>query len=320
MIVKIGLVVAALGPVLSVGGRLLTGIGSLLQLLPKIPGLIQTIGSAAGNITPALSGALSSIGSFFTADLGATMAAGGATAAATACAAIAGSILSFFAGAEIGKKVGAYLFPSDAELYQSYSGVKGTLNMMKDLGLAIKDFFIMTWEDGTKKFKSAMDICKNFFDQGITKIRAAWNNTWEDMKKSFSNVMDSIKDFFRNAINEGIIKKLNEASNGLKNLTGGHVDLGTIDFLAAGGTVSNGGTAIVGEAGAELLTVQNGQAVVQPLGGGGATTELQSLLEQYLPYLAAKQQILLDGNVLVGETASRMDEALGLARTRSAYT
>ena len=320
VIIKIGLFVAALGPVLSVGGRLLSGIGSFMQVLPKIPGAITAIAQACGNLTPMLSSALSSIGSFFTADLGATMAAGGAAAVGTACAAIVGSIVAFFGGAEIGKKIGAYIFPSDAELYQSYSGLKGTIDMMKDLCIAIKDFFVMQWEDGVKRYKAILEIFKSAFNVGLNTIKTAWSSAWEGMKNSFRSVMDSIKNFFTNAINNGIISQLNKASNGLKNLTHGHVDLGTIDFLAGGGTVSNGGTAIVGEAGAELLTVQNGQAVVQPLGGGSATTELQSLLEQYLPYLAQKQQILLDGDVLVGETASRMDDALGTARVRNAYT
>lgn len=319
MIIKVGLFVAALGPVLSVGGRLLTGIGQFMQLLPQIPGAITAISQACGGVVPHLTNALSSISSFFTADLGATMAAGGASAAATACAAIAGSIVSFFAGAEIGKSIGAYIFPDDKELYESYSGLKGTLDMMKDLCIAVKDFFVMQWEDGEKRFKTILELAKAAFNLGLDKIKSGWNSAWENMKNSFRNIMDSIKSFFTDAINNGIIKQLNKASNGLKNLTGGHVDLGTIDFLASGGTVSNGGTAIVGEAGAELLTVQNGQAVVQPLSGGSNTTELQSLLEQYLPYLAARQNILLDGDTLVGQTAPRMDEALGDIRTRSAY-
>ncbi len=51
--------------------------------------------------------------------------------------------------------------------------------------------------------------------------------------------------------------------------------IGKIPMLAKGGVVSNGGSAIVGEAGAELLSVVNGQAVVRPLtngGGSGAIT------------------------------------------------
>lgn len=319
VIIKIGLFVAALGPVLSVGGRLLSGIGSFMQVLPKIPGAITAIAQACGNLTPMLSSALSSIGSFFTADLGATMASGGAAAAGTACAAIAGSVVSFFAGAEIGKKIGAYLFPSDAELYQSYSGLKGTIDMMKDLGIALKDFFVMTWEDNWKSFKKNWDILEKLFEAGISAIQKGWNTAWEGMKKSFENVMNSLERFFKDAINNGIIRNLNKASSGLKNLTGGHVDLGTIDFLAEGGTVTNGGAAIVGEAGAELLTVQNGQAVVQPLNGQSSTNELRGLLETYLPYLAAQQGVYLDGDTLVGHTVSRMDEALGTARSRSAF-
>jgi hypothetical protein len=45
---------------------------------------------------------------------------------------LAAAIVAFFAGAEIGKQVGKFIFPSDKELYDSYSGIKGTFKMLAD--------------------------------------------------------------------------------------------------------------------------------------------------------------------------------------------
>ena len=44
-----------------------------------------------------------------------------------------------------------------------------------------------------------------------------------------------------------------------------------IPLLASGGMVHEGGSAIVGERGAELLTMNQGRAIVQPLGGNQIT-------------------------------------------------
>ncbi|MBR6328081.1 MAG: phage tail tape measure protein, partial [Lachnospiraceae bacterium] len=86
-------------------------------------GAIASFGSKAAT---ALSGAASSVGSFMTADMGASLAAGGATAGATIATALVGSIVAALGGLEVGKKIGAMIFPDDADIYESYSGLSGT--------------------------------------------------------------------------------------------------------------------------------------------------------------------------------------------------
>ena len=76
----------------------------------------------------------------------------------------------------------------------------------------------------------------------------------------------------------------------------GHVSL---PRLATGGVLTNG-SALVGEAGPELLTARNGQAIVQPLGGTDGAAELTSLLENISALIAQGQNLYLDGNTLVG--------------------
>ena len=89
--------------------------------------------------------------------------------------------------------------------------------------------------------------------------------------------------------------------------------------LASGGVLTSG-TALVGEAGPELLTARNGQAIVQPLGGTDGAAELTGLLENISALIAQGQNLYLDGNTLVGRTANRMNDALGTIAIRSART
>ena len=73
------------------------------------------------------------------------------------------------------------------------------------------------------------------------------------------------------------------------------------------------GTAIVGEAGPELVQISDGRAMVQPLSG---SSDLAGLLETYLPYLAAGTQMVMDSGALVGSLAPDMNVALGTVSIR----
>ena len=89
--------------------------------------------------------------------------------------------------------------------------------------------------------------------------------------------------------------------------------MGQIAYMAEGGVLTSG-TAVVGEAGPELVSVSNGNAMVQPLTGEG---DLIGLLQTYLPYLAAGTQMVLDSGALVGGIAPDMNTALGTISLRS---
>ena len=89
--------------------------------------------------------------------------------------------------------------------------------------------------------------------------------------------------------------------------------------MATGGTIGSGSSAIVGEAGAEILTVANGSATVTPLTGAGGDTNVIGLLETYLPYLAAGNTIVMDSGALVGSIAPDMNAALGTIAIRGGH-
>lgn len=106
-------------------------------------------------------------------------------------------------------------------------------------------------------------------------FKPAWQKAWEGVRNVFSSIFNSLVEIVKAPIN-GIISMINLAIAGINGLIGlinklPFANIGainTIPMLANGGTVGNGGTAIVGEAGAEILTVNNGKATVTPLSGG----------------------------------------------------
>ena len=291
-------------------GGILTATAVLSPLLSVLSGVFSIVSSIV-KIAPQIGTALSSVSSFLTADIGATLAAGGASAGAMFAASLVASIVAALAGAELGKKMGEYIFPDDAELYQQYQGIEGTFDMIKDLGIALKDFFVMTWEDAVKTEEKNIEIISRGWDIFCTAMTAAWDNAWNVMKDTFSSIWSSIKAAFIDVIN-GFISGLNKVSGGISKMTNGSVNLGQIAYMAEGGVLTSG-TAVVGEAGPEIVHISDGKAMVQPLGSGD---ELTSLLETYLPYLAAGTQLVMDSGALVGSIAPDMNTALGTIAIR----
>lgn len=148
---------------------------------------------------------------------------------------------------------------------QHFSGV---FDKFSEIGGKIKDIF-----------SDIIDNLKNVFTKG-------WSEAWDNVKKIFSNIWDGFKDIAKVPLNaiigmvNGLIRGLNTMVDKMNEL---HVDIpdwvpsiggksfginiprvNEIPALASGGIVSSG-SAVVGEAGAELLTVMNGKALVRPL-------------------------------------------------------
>ena len=144
--------------------------------------------------------------------------------------------------------------------------------------------------------KSIWDAIKLVFDGIIDFIRGVftgdWKRAWNGVKEIFGGAFQGLVALAKAPLNliigliNGVIDGLNKMISGLNKISidipdwvpvfggesfGLHLpEIGKIPLLANGGVVSNGGRAIVGEAGAEMLTVQGGRAYVQPLSGAGA--------------------------------------------------
>ena len=193
--------------------------------------------------------------------------------------------------------------------------------------------------------KNIWDSIKQVFDGVIDFIRGVftgdWQRAWEGVKEIFGGVFSGLATLAKAPIN-GIIALLNGAINGINMmidalnglhftipswvpLLGGKsfgLSLGrvaNIPYLAKGGILSQG-SAVVGEAGPELLTLTGGKAMVQPLSGNGPSLAgVEGLLGGISDKLEAGQpvtivvQSVLDGRV-IGETA--YDYTMQRARAR----
>lgn len=135
------------------------------------------------------------------------------------------------------------------------------------LGGVLNAFF-----DGLKVL---WDSVKQIFDGIINFIRGVftgdWTRAWEGVKQIFGGIFSGLSGLMKAPINavirlvNGAIAGINSLIRGVNNIPGVNIgQIGTIPMLAKGGTVWSG-SAIVGDAGPELLTVSGGRAIVQPL-------------------------------------------------------
>lgn len=128
-------------------------------------------------------------------------------------------------------------------------------------------------------FSDIWDSIKQVLDGVIDIIRGVftndWERVWEGVKEIFSGIFTGLEAIAEAPLN-GIIGLLNMIIDGanwciekLNQIPGVNIDtFGSIPFLAKGGTVYSG-SAVVGDAGPEILTVSGGKATVTPLTGSG---------------------------------------------------
>lgn len=135
-------------------------------------------------------------------------------------------------------------------------------------------------------FSGIWDSIKQVLDGVIDIIRGAftgdWERVWDGVKEIFSGIFTGLETIAEAPLN-GIIGFLNAIIDGanwciekLNQIPGVNLDtIGDIPFLAKGGTVYSG-SAVVGDAGPEILTVAGGKATVTPL---TATVDGRSLAQ-----------------------------------------
>lgn len=349
MIVKFALIAAAIGPVLTVLGTLISTIGTLLTAIPSIGGAIGTVATfITGTAIPALGGLVAAIAPVIAAAAPFIAAAGLVVAAGVLVAKnwdeikeAAGLLVertkehwdNFKKGfSELGDKVKDKV----GDMKNKFSDFKSNVGSAMDDAKSKVAGFAVQWAE---KLVNAGDKIREFSDGAKQKF--------EDMKSGVVDIFNGIKEGIKSPINgalsyiESFVNNIIDGFNRLGSRLGGlefdvpdwvpgfggnkfslkvpelsHVSL---PRLATGGVLTNG-TALVGEAGPELLTARNGQAIVQPLGGTDGAAELTSLLENISALIAQGQNLYLDGNTLVGKTANRMNDALGTIAIRSART
>ena len=257
LILVIGLVVAAIGPALIVLDKVVSGIGSIITVSGRLVGFIT------GTVVPGITSTLSGLFTFLAANP-VVLIIGLITAAIVALVALV---------AAKGDEIQALLQAVDNFL-QSVFAVDWTTVFGPVLGEALNVFFA--------NVKNIWDSVKQVLDGIIDFIRGVftgdWERAWTGVKEIFGgifyglaavakvplNVIIGLVNMAISGIN-GVIRTVNK----LPNVNIG--EIGSIPYLAKGGVLSRG-SAVVGEAGPELLTMSQGRAVVQPLTNNNTTT------------------------------------------------
>lgn len=185
--------------------------------------------------------------------------------------------------------------------------------------------------------KGIWDSIKKIFDGIINFVRGVftgdWKRAWEGVKQIFSGVFNALLTIAKAPINaiigviNGLISGVNLIIRGLNKINikipdwvpalGGKSfgfnlsEIGKIAYLAKGGILSSG-TAVVGERGPELLTMNAGRAIVQPLTNnttnhniGGVSINVYGAPGQDIHELA---EVLMDE---FGDITRRQEAAFG---------
>lgn len=196
------------------------------------------------------------------------------------------------------------------------------------LGDLLNAFFAIikgVWDSIKQIFTGIIDFIRGIFT-------GDWRRAWDGVKEIFSGVFNALLTIAKAPLNaiigviNGLISGVNLIIDGLNKikinipewvpLLGGKTfgfnlaHLGKIAYLAQGGVLS-AGQAIVGEAGPELLTMNAGRAIVQPLTNntsntnyGGVTLNIYGAAGQNIQELA---EIIMDE---IGDATRRQEAAL----------
>lgn len=269
LLVMLLAIVAAISPV----SNAVSGFSSLIGTLSTtvIPGVSGAFGTLTGTVLPGVASSFSGLASFIISN-----------PIALIIAAVVGLVALF---ATKGEEIRAILGSLDDWL-QNVFATDWTEVFGPVLGGALNTFFGQleaVWNAVKGVLEGLIDFVEGVFS-------GDWEKAWNGVQKIFSSVFGGLVDIAKAPIN-GIISLINGAIDAINWLIsqinkigvnlpdwlgGGRIgfnipDIPNIPKLARGGVLSSG-SAIVGEAGPELLTILGGgKAQVSPLTGAAPT-------------------------------------------------
>ena len=171
---------------------------------------------------------------------------------------------------EILSNVDSYLQGIFAKDWTESFGAFG--NIINAFSVNVKN----AWDSATDVFNGVIDFVRGVFTGN-------WERAWKGVVEIFSGIFGGIANVVRTPLNAvaGILNGLIDAINGFNidipswvPVFGGRkfsLNIPKIPYLAKGGIVRSG-SAIVGEAGPELMTVLGNRTVVQPLPAGSVAS------------------------------------------------
>lgn len=250
-IITIGLLVAAAAPVLMIIGNIVGGIGNLMVALSKIGPIVTGVGNVFSSVFTFIS----------------------ANPIVLLIAAIVGLVLLI---ATKGDEIQEILQKVD-DFMQNIFAKDWTEIFGPGLGEPLNAFFANLkniWDSAKLMLNGIIDFIRGVFT-------GDWERAWNGVKEIFGGMFQMLISLAKAPLNSvillinGMIEGINwviRKVNGLSftnPFTGKNVgfhfgEIGKVPYLAKGGILSQG-SAVVGEAGPELLTMMGNRAVVQPL-------------------------------------------------------
>lgn len=296
-IVGFALFLAAVSPVSGAISKISSLIGLLsTNAIPALKTALPSIGGAISSVVSGISGAFSSILTFITGTVvpGITGALSSLFAfiVANPIVAVIAAITAAIVGLVVlittkGDEIKAILQSVD-DFLQGVFATDWTEVFGPILGEALNSFFATVkniWDSIKQIFEGIID-----FVQGV--FTGNWEQAWSGVVDIFEGLFNGLVAIVKAPINgiigliNGVISALNTMIDGLNSIKinipswvpglGGKSlgfnipKIGTIPYLAEGGILSRG-SAIVGEAGPELLSLSGGKAIVQPLTNQGVS-------------------------------------------------
>ncbi|WP_277255863.1 phage tail tape measure protein [Negativibacillus massiliensis] len=292
VVLGIGAFLIIIGPLLVGIGKIITAIGTIITLIPKIgtaagllkTGLTTSFTFITKTLLPGLGNAFSSVFSFIISNP-ITLLIAAIVALVTLIATKGDEIQAIL------QKVDDFLqnaFVKDwTEVFGPTLGgiMNGAMQTIKDI-----------WDGIKKIFDGVIDFIRGVFT-------GDWERAWKGVTEIFDGIFSTIEGIAKAPINavigliNGMIGAINWAIDGINSLSfdvpdwvpgiGGESwgfnlpNIPDIPYLAKGGILSRG-SAIVGEAGPELLTLAGGKAIVQPLTGGTVVNQ-KNYFNNYQP-------------------------------------
>mgnify|MGYP001451729452 FL=1 len=267
VIAFIGLLVAAAAPLLLTIGQISLGLSSLMTALPKLSVHLASMSAfLSGTLVPAISGAASTVASFVA----------GIGALPIAIAAAVGAIVYFWNTNEA--------FRNSLITFDKWITDVFAKDWSESFGMFgdVMNSFLKSAEGWYKSVKTTFSGVIDFINNVFA---GNWKDAWEGVVRIFKGVFGNIAMIAKAPIN-AIIGLVNSAVTAINTLIAGvnrikfdipfsggrrfdvNIPLiNKIPYLAKGGILSTG-SAIVGEKGAELLSMINGKAQVTPLTSG----------------------------------------------------
>lgn len=130
-------------------------------------------------------------------------------------------IVSFFVGAEIGKKIGAWIFPDDKDLYEHYSGIKGTLELVRDTAVTLAERTAEHVSDAWDNIKEAAKVLGERTKEHLGKAADWIKEKWNSLKEWFNSVWGTISDWFKTYVTEPIKMAFSDAWTAITNVWNG---------------------------------------------------------------------------------------------------